>query len=104
MNGLKRLWRTPRRALLIGLTLAIAAGAVTYAATGPAIQTFTPHSARQITNIDVLRQQIKNYYGDPLGTGTFAPDGNYAKEAESVAAEGAWKLAKGAKWHKHGAQ
>ena len=27
-----------------------------------------PTSERQITNIDVLRQQIRNYYGDPLGT------------------------------------
>ena len=99
MHGLKRLWRTPRRALVLGLTLAIAAGAVTYAATGPAIQTFTPHSARQITNIDVLRQQIKNYYGDPLGTGTFAPDSNYAKEASNVAAVGGWTLQRAA--HRH---
>jgi predicted secreted acid phosphatase len=66
-----------------------AAGAVAYAATQqPAIQTFTPRSADQITNIDVLRQQIRNYYGDPLGTGTFAPDSNYAKEASSVARSG----------------
>jgi hypothetical protein len=65
------------------------AAAVAYAATQqPAIQTFTPRSADQITNIDVLRQQIRNYYGDPLGTGTFAPDSNYAKEAGSVARAG----------------
>ena len=38
-------------------------------AAGPAIQTFTPRSANQITNLDVLRQQIRNYYGDPMGTG-----------------------------------
>jgi predicted secreted acid phosphatase len=64
------------------------AGAVAYAATQPAIQTFTPRSADQITNLDVLRQQIRNYYGDPLGTGTFASDSNYAKEASSVARAG----------------
>jgi len=96
--------RVSRVAVVAVLALAIAAGAIAYAATGPAIQTSTPRSEKQITNIDVLRQQIRNYYGDPLGTGTFAADGNYAKEAESVAAEGAWKLAKRAKWHKHGTQ
>ena len=70
--------------------------AVAYAATLPAIQTSTPHKAEQMTNIDVLRQQIKNYYGVPLATtgptGTWADplnlDSNYAHEAESVAADG----------------
>jgi HAD superfamily, subfamily IIIB (Acid phosphatase) len=66
----------------------IIAGGVAYAATGPAIQTFTPRSEKQITNIDVLRQQIRNYYGDPLGTGVFADDSSYAREARSVAAAG----------------
>jgi hypothetical protein len=69
--------------------LAFAAGGVAYAATTqPAIKTFTPQSEHQITNIDVLRQQIRNYYGDPLGSGIASPDGNYAKEARSVAAAG----------------
>ncbi|HEY7131484.1 MAG TPA: HAD family acid phosphatase [Candidatus Limnocylindrales bacterium] len=63
-------------------------GAVVATAAGPAIQTFTPRSERQITNIDVLRQQIRNYYGDPLGTGTFASDSFYAKEAKGVARAG----------------
>ena len=58
------------------------------AAGGPAIHTRTPHSEREMTNIDVLRQQIRNYYGDELGTGTFAADSYYAKEAGRVAAEG----------------
>jgi predicted secreted acid phosphatase len=31
-----------------------------------------------------LRQEIRNYYGDPLGTGVFAPDSNYAKEVQAV--------------------
>jgi predicted secreted acid phosphatase len=104
MNMPKLPRRMPRVALVAGLVLAIAAGAIAYAATGPAIQTSTPRSEKEITNIDVLRQQIRNYYGDPLGTGVFAADGNYAKEAESVAAEGDWKLAKRAKWQKHGTQ
>jgi hypothetical protein len=101
MRELKRLWHRPRLALLLGLTLALVFGAVTYAATtGPPITTFTPHSANQITNIDVLRQQIKNYYGDPLGTGTFAPDSSYANEATHVAQQGAWTLAR-ASWRHH---
>jgi hypothetical protein len=68
---------------------ALAGGGVAYAATQqPAIKTSTPRSANQITNLDVLRQQIRNYYGDPLGTGVAASDSNYAKEARSVAAAG----------------
>jgi hypothetical protein len=101
MRELKRLWHRPRLALLLGLTLALVFGAVTYAATtGPAITTFTPHSANQITNIDVLRQQIKNYYGDPLGTGIFAPDSSYANEATHVAQQGSWTLERSA-WRHH---
>ena len=76
------------------VTMSLAFGVVV-AAAGPAIQTFTPHSANQITNIDVLRQQIRNYYGDPLGTGVFASDSNYAKEASHVAKNGSrWLSAK----------
>jgi predicted secreted acid phosphatase len=97
---LERLVRTPRRALTLGLALALLVGAVTYAATSPAISTFTPRSEHQITNIDVLRQQIRNYYGDPLGTGVFAPDGNYAKEATFVADRGEWTLAREANRHR----
>jgi predicted secreted acid phosphatase len=68
---------------------ALVGGGVAYAAAGePAITTSTPRSERQITNIDVLRQQIRNYYGDPLGTGVAADDSNYAIQARSVAAAG----------------
>lgn len=86
-------WRRPRRrfGLIAGVALLVlvVAGGVAYAAvTQPAIKTFTPRSADQITNIDVLRQQIRNYYGDPLGTGVAAEHGNYAREATAVAASG----------------
>ena len=68
---------------------ALVGGGVAYAATQqPAIHTSTPKSEDQVTNIDVLRQQLRNYYGDPLGTGVPAADSNYAKEASSVAAAG----------------
>jgi predicted secreted acid phosphatase len=92
-------FKLPRLAVVVGLVTALAVGAIAYAATGPAIQTFTPRSEKQITNLDVLRQQIRNYYGDPLGTGTFASDSPYAAEAEGVAAEGSKRLARKARWH-----
>ncbi len=89
MDALKGLRRSPRLAIVVAVVgLSAVAAAVAFAATGPAIQTITPHHADQVTNIDVLRQQIRNYYGDPLGTGVFGADSNYAREAASVAAEG----------------
>jgi HAD superfamily, subfamily IIIB (Acid phosphatase) len=89
MSRLTWLRRSRRLAsVIVVVALSVVAGGVALAATGPAIHTITPHSAGQITNIDVLRQQIRNYYGDPLGTGVFADASNYAREARSVAAEG----------------
>jgi HAD superfamily, subfamily IIIB (Acid phosphatase) len=85
VHAVKAIRRRSPRLVVIGVLVALIAAAVAYAATGPAIQTITPQHADDVTNIDVLRQQIRNYYGDPLGTGVFAPDGNYAKEASSVA-------------------
>jgi putative acid phosphatase of HAD superfamily subfamily IIIB len=86
-------WRPSRRVARIAIAAlavaALAGGGVAYAATQqPAIKTSTPKSAEQVTNIDVLRQQLRNYYGDPLGTGVSPSDSNYANEAESVAAAG----------------
>jgi predicted secreted acid phosphatase len=93
---LTQFWRRPsRRLILTGVaTLAVLSGAggaaysAELATQQPAIQTFTPRSEGQITNIDVLRQQLRNYYGDPLGTGVLADDSNYAKEAKSAANAG----------------
>ena len=50
----------------------------------PAIHTITPRHASSITNIDVLRQQIANYYGDPLRTGRIGPHSNYVKDVHAV--------------------
>jgi predicted secreted acid phosphatase len=83
----------------VALAAASLIGAAVATAAGPAIQTFTPRSANQITNLDVLRQQIRNYYGDPMGTGAFADDSNYAKEADSVADAGERYLAARAHGH-----
>jgi len=70
-------------ATVVALTALL--GGIAYAAAEPAIKTSTPRSANDITNIDVLRQQIRNYYGDPLGTGQFTDDSNYAREARRAA-------------------
>ncbi|HWJ84093.1 MAG TPA: HAD family acid phosphatase [Cellulomonas sp.] len=89
--------RLSRRSTLVAAALAatLVGGGVAYAVTAqPAIKTFTPRSAAQVTNIDVLRQQLRNYYGDPLGTGVFDPHGNYAKEVSAVARSGENYLAK----------
>ena len=89
MRKLKGLRRTRWVVLLAIAATVVVTVAVSQAATGPAIQTITPQYADDVTNVDVLKQQIKNYYGDPLGSGNFAPDSNYAKEAQIVAANGA---------------
>jgi putative acid phosphatase of HAD superfamily subfamily IIIB len=93
-----QLRRPSRRVTIVASAVlalaAFAGGGAAFAATQqPAIHTTTPISEKQITNLDVLRQQIRNYYGDPLGTGTFAADSNYAKEAGFVAATGGSWLA-----------
>jgi predicted secreted acid phosphatase len=93
VKGLAFVRRSPRMAVLAAVLVLVGAGAAAYAATSPAIDTFTPRTEQQITNLDVLRQQIRNYYGDPLGTGTFANDSNYANEARTVALQGAAYLA-----------
>ena len=97
-------WRPAGRLGFVAVavvSVGLLAGGITYAAVAqPAIKTFTPRSAEQVTNIDVLRQQIRNYYGDPLGTGVPANDGNYAKQARAVAASGQHWLS--APHHTHG--
>jgi len=94
-----RRWLAPL-ALVAALSVVLAGVVI---AAGPAIQTITPLKADQVTNIDVLRQQLKNYYGDPLAssgssatggwTHALALDSNYAREAEKVAADGEHWLA-----------
>jgi predicted secreted acid phosphatase len=77
-------------ATLGGVGVGYAASATT---AEPAIKTITPRSEKDVTNIDVLRQQLRNYYGDALGTGEFSADSNYAKEARKVASDGKRALA-----------
>jgi predicted secreted acid phosphatase len=88
--------RRSRKATLVVLAVALSlvTGGVAIAASSGL--SFVPQKADQITNIDVLRTQIKGYYGaqgaasGPSG-GWAAPlnqKSNYAREAASVAAAG----------------
>jgi|tagenome__1003787_1003787.scaffolds.fasta_scaffold20934195_2 predicted secreted acid phosphatase len=107
MNVLSSLRGHARPGVLAGaglLALGVIGGGAAVAATvaaspQPAIQTITPRTERQVTNLDVLRQQLKNYYGDPMGTGVTPADSNYGKEAAQVAASGSRFLARA---HHHG--
>jgi predicted secreted acid phosphatase len=85
---------------LVTAALVAGGGAAIAATTQPAITTTTPKSASSITNIDVLRQQIANYYGDPLKTGVIGKHSNYVKEVHRVEDRAAAYLAHHV--HKHG--
>lgn len=90
------LHRPRRRTIGIALATAVlvAAGGAAVASTAqPAIRTSTPKHAASITNIDVLRQQIANYYGDPLKTGKIGAHSNYVKEVHGVEQRAAKYLA-----------
>ena len=104
MNAFARLRRRPRLVIALFAVLAAAvAAAVTLASPARPIVTSTPKLADQVTNVDVLKQQIKNYYGDPGGTGVFAADSNYAKEAGFVADMGGrWLAARAHAQYKSG--
>jgi hypothetical protein len=91
------LFHRPRRrsvAIALATAVLVAGGGAAVAATAvPAIQTSTPKHARDITNIDVLRQQIANYYGDPMKTGVVGKRSNYVKEVHRVEARAVQYLA-----------
>jgi predicted secreted acid phosphatase len=90
--------RAPWIVLALGVAAFVAAAAVAVAGLQPADLTFTPKSEKQVTNIDVARSWIKNYYGSPgAATGPGADkswrdplntSSNYANEASSVAKDG----------------
>jgi hypothetical protein len=87
-------------AAVVTAALVTGGGAAVAATTVPSITTSTPKSAKDITNIDVLRQQIANYYGDPLKTGVIGKRSNYVKEVHRVEDRAGAYLAKHA--HHHG--
>jgi hypothetical protein len=88
MQGFARVRRVPRAAVLAtAIVLAFtSAGAAIGAGIGiHAVNISTPHSENAVTNLDVLRLELKNYYGDPSGTGVFASNSYYAQEAQHIA-------------------
>ena len=99
MRAFARLRHGTRPAIMVvvlALVFATAGAAIGASLHLPNI--ITPHSERQVTNLDVLRLELKNYYGTPgapTGSGATAGwtlalnlDSYYAKEAEKVAAQG----------------
>ncbi|HET7141333.1 MAG TPA: HAD family acid phosphatase [Candidatus Limnocylindria bacterium] len=94
MNVPIRLARRSRTAVIgLAMALVFATAGVAVGAGLDALHVITPKSADQVTNIDILRMELKNYYGAP-GART-GPTGdwtaplnlasNYADEAEQVA-------------------
>jgi predicted secreted acid phosphatase len=89
--------------MLAALALVLVGAGIAVAASANALHVKTPNKADQITNIDILRMEIKNYYGTPNATtGSGATAGwtlpldlqsNYADEARHVAAK-AWRWLK----------
>ena len=91
--------------LIVVTALSLSMTAVAVAGGAMSVPTFVPKMADQVTNLDILRSQIKNYYGTPTAVAgaacnkDLAPaaDGNYAAEAASVAADGGRWLSTGAR-------
>jgi predicted secreted acid phosphatase len=96
MKRFARPRRSPWLVLVLVLAVLATAAAVAVAGLQPANLSYTPNSEGQVTNIDVARAWIKNYYGAPgAATGPggswsadLNPNSNYAKEACSVAKDG----------------
>ena len=91
--------------LIVVTALSLSMTAVAVAGGAMSVPTFVPKMADQVTNLDILRSQIKNYSGTPTAVAgaacnkDLAPaaDGNYAAEAASVAADGGRWLSTGAR-------
>jgi hypothetical protein len=81
----RRMSRTAVIMAVMALVFATAGVAIGAGIGIRSVNIITPHSEDQVTNIDVLRLELKNYYGDPTGTGNFGADSYYAQEARHVA-------------------
>jgi predicted secreted acid phosphatase len=99
MHPLRRFRHAPRSlvaGLVIGLVLGTTGVVAAANLAGPKI--ITPITEHQVTNLDVLRLELKNYYGTPgaaTGSGSSAgwtlaldTNSNYADEARKVATAG----------------
>ncbi len=97
MRALKRprLSRTAVTMAVMAMVFATAGVAVGAGIGIRSVNIITPHSEDQVTNLDVLRLELKNYYGTPgaaTGSGPTAgwtlalvPDSYYAQEAQHIA-------------------
>jgi hypothetical protein len=94
--------RSPRLlALAVAFATILVGAGVAIGASATSLHITTPKLESQVTNIDVLRLELKAYYGAPTAvtgaSGTWADplnlDSNYAAEAESVAATAGHYLA-----------
>ncbi len=103
MRSLLTLARRRSIVVIAAFGLVMATTGVALGTAVEALHIITPKLESQVTNLDVLRMELKNYYGTPgVATGTGATAGwtlplagnsNYAAEAESVAADGMAYLA-----------
>jgi len=88
-------------AVVVAVAMTLVGAGVAIGSSVNAIHIFTPKSESQVTNIDILRSELKAYYGDPTaGTGPnggwshdLNMDSNYAREASGVAAQAGAYLA-----------
>jgi predicted secreted acid phosphatase len=93
--GMRLRFSRSGRAVNIGVAVVASLFSASVVLAASSALSYTPQKADQITNIDILRTQIANYYGDPTKSGTFKATSNYAREAKSVAAAGSrWLQAK----------
>jgi hypothetical protein len=80
-------------ALIVAAATVLMGAGVAIGASASSLHIFTPKLESQVTNVDIVRLELKRYYGAPNAvtgpTGTWADalnlDSNYAAEAESVA-------------------
>jgi hypothetical protein len=101
MDSARKL-RSPRvLALIVAIATMLLGAGVAIGSSATALHITTPKLASQVTNIDVIRLELKGYYGAPNAVtgpgGTWADpldlDSNYAAEAGSVASAGGHYLA-----------
>ena len=96
MEQIRRFPNRLRTVAVIAAALVLVTAGVAVARNPNAIHIITPQKADQITNIDILRSEIKNYYGTPTATTGSSCDqylvspanSNYSREATKVARAG----------------
>ncbi len=109
MRGFAWLRRSRRLGIgAVALTMVLVAAGVAVAARHSRRSRRSPPSTpTQITNLDVLRQQIRNYYGDPLGHRRSSPPTATTPRRRAASrrrASNTWPACHDGWWHPHGDQ